>query len=84
MVILAHIIIALATLGSATGSLALSSNKLMRATPYLLAGTFVSGSALIVVNPAVSLTHLCLSGLALSAVTVGLHIAARRRIAYAR
>lgn len=76
-----HIIIGIATLISAIGSVALMNKRFIHATPYLLGGTIASGALLIVVNPAVSILHLCISGLLLSAVTVILHRIALRRTA---
>lgn len=78
-----HIIIGIVTLISAIGSVALMSKRFIQATPYLLGGTLASGVLLIVVNPAVSAMHLCVSGLVLSAVTIVLHRVALRRMTLA-
>lgn len=76
-----HILISVATLSTAIGSVATLQRQLANVTPYLLGGTILSGVALLLVSPGVSLVHLCVSGLTLTVVTIALHRVAVRRLA---
>ena len=78
-----HIIISLATVASATGSLALGEKRLLKITPYMLGATLASGVGLLLAVPSVSITHLCVSGVMFSLVTIVLHRLAVRRFAAA-
>lgn len=77
-----HIIVALATICVAMGSVVFADRRMIATTPWLLAGTVMSGGGLLFALPAVSLMHLCISGLILTIVAVSLHFVARRRVAY--
>lgn len=44
------------------------------------AGTIITGVGLVIINPS-SLVHLCVSGAVFSAITIGLIVATRRRLA---
>lgn len=80
MILLIHITISLLTVAAATSSVITINRSMMRATPLLLAGTILSGIALLLADPTVSMLHLCASGLVLSAVTIILHRLAIRRL----
>lgn len=81
MMLSIHIAIGVITLISAFGSLVTLRREMIAATPYLLGGTLLSGTALIFINPAVSIAHLCASGLVLSVITLAVHKFALRRSA---
>lgn len=83
MILVIHIAVALATLASSVGSVMLANRSLIRSTPPLLGGTIASGVVLLMIYPGVSVLHLCISGLALSVVTIVLHRLAIRRLATA-
>jgi len=80
MILLSHIIIALASVGYTTYVFFSPSTAKLRASYALVAMTIASGTYLVVSNPA-SMLHTCISGLAYTgAVTVGI-LAVRHKLA---
>ena len=79
MIVLIHVLIALAGLALSTIAYAKPGRSRMVASLALLAATLASGTYLTVSSHA-ALTQACLSGLAYTAVVAGLLAAARNRL----
>lgn len=71
MVISLHILIAIITIISAVAAVARPNNTLRTSSYVLLAGTLASGVLLVAIGQG-TLTHVCMSGLALSAATIAM------------
>ena len=82
MILMLHVVIAIATLTGGVLSVICPIRALMVGVPVLLGATIASGVALYVVHPETSLLHLCASGLLLTVATMALHLVAKRRFAY--
>ena len=80
MIILIHIMIALASLGVATATLFTPTVKRLAISYGLIVATVASGTALLIINPS-NLLHTCLTGLfyltVVSIVTIATHVRAR-------
>lgn len=73
-----HIAIALLSLAVSVAGVAVPSRRLLQVSYGLIAGTIVSGTALVLVDSA-NLLHVCASGLVyVAAATVLTHIATQR------
>lgn len=83
IILMLHILLGVASL--ALGALALIkvSAKLLRVQVGAFAGTMATGVGLVLASPA-SLTHLCVSGVAFSAISIALLMMTRRQLAFAR
>lgn len=81
MILLAHILIALASIGIATFTYFKPTTKRLAASYGFIVATVASGTALLIMNPS-NLLHTCLSGLfyvtVVSIVTIATHVRARR------
>lgn len=76
--IMLHVAIALMSLGVSLVNVAVPSRRLLQLSYGLIAGTVVSGTALVVIDSA-RLLHVCASGLVyVAAATAMTYIAARR------
>lgn len=82
MILLLHIAFGIATIISGIAAIATLQQRWLNGISLGLSATFVSGFGLLFMNPAV-LTHLCVSGLVFSAVSIALYAVAKRRIALA-
>ena len=80
MILITHIIIALATVIASGWAAITPSTKTIQAAHALLAGTIVSGTVLVFMSP-MTLTHACASGLAVTVVALALTRVARGRLA---
>lgn len=74
-----HVIIGLATLVVSASSAISPTQITIKTTPLLLIATILTGLGLVFVQPSISLTHLCVSGVALSLVAMSLRQVALRR-----
>ena len=80
MILLLHILVALAGIASATYGLARPSRTNIMSSWTLVAATLVSGVALGVVHPS-AMTHLCVTGLVYVAATTTLILVSSRKLA---
>jgi len=81
MILLAHILIALASIGIATFTYFKPTMARLGASYSFILATVASGTALLIINPS-TLLHTCLSGLfyvsVVSIVTVATHVRVRK------
>lgn len=84
MILLAHILIALASIGIATFTYFKPTTARLAASYSFIVATVASGTALLIINPS-TLLHTCLSGLfyvtVVSIVTIATHVRVRRKAA---
>ena len=80
MMIMLHIIIALAGLATSIAGLAFASRRLITSSYGLITGTVLTGCALMLADPA-QMLHVCVSGLVYVATATSLTHLAQRRVA---
>lgn len=82
MLIITHIIVALASLTFSLWLLAKPHQSLVKLNYGLIAATLISGSALVLVHP-VGILHTCLVGLVYVGLAVGMTLVGKQRLATA-
>lgn len=79
MILMLHIVIALASVAFGGVMLLSKQSKLMQAHVGLFGATIITGTAVAIQSPQ-ALAHLCVTGVVFSLASIGLQMYARRRV----
>lgn len=75
-----HILLGIASVLLGIAAVVKKNQNILNTQIGSFAGTIVTGVGLVIINPS-SLMHLCVSGTVFSAITIGLIVATKRRLA---